>query len=53
MDHKVASNSNGFDFKVGDDVVYPLHGVGRITKEEVTSIMGSEIRMYVISFCAG
>ena len=46
----MASNSNSRQFKVGDDVVYPLHGVGRITKEEVTTIMGDEIRMYVISF---
>ena len=37
-------------FSVGDDVVYPSHGVGKITGEEVEIIGGQEISLYVISF---
>jgi len=37
-------------FSVGDDVVYPSHGVGRITGEEIEVIAGQEMRLYVISF---
>lgn len=37
-------------FEVGDTVVYPSHGVGRITAEEVQIIAGIEMGLYVISF---
>ncbi len=37
-------------FKVGDCVIYPSHGLGQITAEEVQTVAGSEIRLYVISF---
>lgn len=37
-------------FSVGDDVVYPSHGVGKITAEELEVIAGQEMRLYVISF---
>jgi len=37
-------------FKVGDTVVYPSHGVGQITAEEVQVVAGSEMPLYVISF---
>ena len=37
-------------FKIGDSVVYPSHGVGCITGEEVQTVAGSEIKVYVISF---
>ena len=43
--------SNTVDiFKVGDIVVYPSHGVGKITGEETQVIAGIEMKLYVISF---
>lgn len=37
-------------FNVGDNVVYPSHGVGEITAEEVQTVAGTEVSVYVISF---
>ncbi len=37
-------------FKVGDCVIYPSHGLGKITAEEIQTVAGSEVRLYVISF---
>ncbi len=37
-------------FKVGESVVYPSHGVGEITAIESQFICGSEIKVYVVSF---
>jgi CarD family transcriptional regulator len=37
-------------FKIGDNVVYPSHGVGIITAEEIEVVGGSEVALYVISF---
>ncbi len=37
-------------FKVGDNIVYPTHGVGKITAEETEVIAGSSIELYVITF---
>lgn len=45
----MADNDN-FDFKAGDNVVYPAHGVGQIEGVETQTIAGMEIRLYVISF---
>lgn len=42
--------SNQRVFSIGDDVVYPSHGVGKIIGEEVEVIAGTEMRLYVISF---
>jgi CarD family transcriptional regulator len=42
--------SETFTFKTGDKVVYPSHGVGEITGEEVQEVAGSEMKLYVISF---
>ncbi len=38
------------EFKVGDYVVYPTHGVGRITGEETQEIGEIEIKLFVIGF---
>ncbi|WPX97002.1 CarD family transcriptional regulator [Candidatus Bandiella woodruffii] len=38
------------NFQVGDDVVYPTHGVGKITAEEEEKYGGIEVVVYVISF---
>lgn len=37
-------------FKVGDKVVYPSHGVGEIIDVESGSIAGISVEVYVISF---
>ncbi|MHC0448665.1 MULTISPECIES: CarD family transcriptional regulator [unclassified Candidatus Lariskella] len=37
-------------FRIGDPVIYPTHGVGQITGEEVELIGGIETKLYVISF---
>lgn len=42
--------SNKIEFKTGDKVVYPTHGVGEIEGNEVQEIAGEEIKLYVISF---
>jgi len=39
-----------FTFKVGDNVVYPSHGVGKIIDIESQSIGGMEMQLYVIHF---
>ncbi|CAL7963015.1 CarD family transcriptional regulator [Alphaproteobacteria bacterium] len=37
-------------FSVGDNVVYPTHGVGQIIAEEIQVIAGTGISLYVILF---
>lgn len=41
---------NNSDYKVGDFVVYPTHGVGKITGEETQEIGGVTLKLLVISF---
>ena len=38
------------EFKVGDKVVYPSHGVGEVVDIETESIAGISIQVYVVSF---
>lgn len=38
------------NFVIGDNVVYPTHGVGVITSEEQQVVAGVEMPVYVISF---
>jgi len=38
------------EFAVGNYVVYPKHGVGRIMDLETKEIAGTELELYVISF---
>lgn len=45
----MAHNDN-FDFKTGDYVVYPAHGVGLVEGIETATIGGSEVKLYAISF---
>jgi len=45
----MADNDN-FDFKAGDNVVYPAHGVGQIEGIETQTIAGMQIKLYVVSF---
>lgn len=36
-------------FKIGDNVVYPAHGVGEIIGEEAQLVAGTELRVFIIS----
>ncbi len=45
----MADNDN-FDFKAGDNVVYPVHGVGSVEGIETQTIAGMDISLYVVSF---
>ncbi len=38
------------EYEVGDHVVYPAHGVGRIESIETQSIAGMTVQLYAISF---
>ncbi|MEQ8194292.1 MAG: CarD family transcriptional regulator [Rhodospirillales bacterium] len=38
------------DFKPGDYVVYPTHGVGKVTEVETRKIAGHELKLFVIEF---
>lgn len=38
------------EFKIGQRIVYPAHGVGEIMNIELHTIASSEIKVYVISF---
>ena len=37
-------------FSVGDHVVYPKHGVGRIVELQTTEIAGAKLELYVLRF---
>lgn len=45
----MAANNN-VDFKKGDYVVYPAHGVGKVESIDTQSIGGMEIKLYSITF---
>jgi CarD family transcriptional regulator len=48
---KAPANSNRkLDFKANDHVVYPTHGVGRITRVEEQDVAGSRLELFVITF---
>jgi CarD family transcriptional regulator len=38
------------DFKIGDHVVYPAHGVGIVQGVEMQDVAGSSLELYVITF---
>ncbi len=42
--------ANKNEFKVGDLVVYPCHGLGEITGVETREFGGVELQLYVVSF---
>ena len=41
---------NGIPFSAGDFVVYPAHGVGKVTNIETQVIAGQKVELFVISF---
>jgi len=48
---KVPANSNKrHEFKANDHVVYPTHGVGRITRVEEQEVAGAKLELFVITF---
>jgi CarD family transcriptional regulator len=48
---KVPANSNKkHEFKANDHVVYPTHGVGRITRVEEQEVAGLKLELFVITF---
>lgn len=46
----IAKDSEKIEFKKGDYVVYPAHGVGEIEAVETQTIGGIEIKLYAIAF---
>jgi CarD family transcriptional regulator len=47
---KPAKNDNTLDYKAGDMVVYPAHGVGQVDGVETLTIGGIEVTLYTITF---
>ena len=43
-------SKSGLDFKVGDSVVYPAHGVGKVAGVETQEVAGMALEVYVITF---
>src|SRR5947207_4613677 len=51
MKKKVPANSNRkLEFKANDHVVYPTHGVGKITRVEEQEVAGMRLEVFVITF---
>jgi CarD family transcriptional regulator len=46
----MSNKSSGLDFKVGDFVVYPAHGVGHVIGIETQEVAGLSLEVYVITF---
>jgi CarD family transcriptional regulator len=47
---KTVRETEDLGFAVGDHVVYPTHGVGKITGLETQEIAGHKLRLFVIQF---
>ncbi len=43
-------DNDNYDFKAGNKVVYPAHGVGNVEGVETQTIAGMEIKLYVVNF---
>src|SRR5258708_12680179 len=43
-------SKSGYDFSVGDHVVYPAHGVGQVQGVETKEVAGLKLEVYVITF---
>lgn len=43
-------NARRLEFDAGDTVVYPAHGIGRITEIEEQEIAGSRLELFVVFF---
>jgi CarD family transcriptional regulator len=48
---KASKNDNvSYEYKAGDKVVYPAHGVGRVEGVEKLTVAGIEVTLYTITF---
>src|SRR5260370_7602741 len=47
---KTMSTKSELEFKIGDSVVYPAHGVGAVIGIEVQEVAGLSLEVYVITF---
>jgi len=47
---KIRSSSKDMVFKAGEYVVYPTHGVGRVTGVETHAVGDNELKVFVINF---
>ena len=47
---KVAAPVKKHEFKAGDFIVYPTHGVGRISKIDEQEVAGIKLELFVITF---
>ena len=48
---KIAANSNKkYEFKANDHVVYPTHGVGKVSGIEEKEVAGSRMELFIIDF---
>ena len=50
MDSMAKPTKTKFEFDEGDFVVYPTHGVGKVTGVETKEIAGQELTLFVIQF---
>lgn len=44
------TSKTGLEFKVGDAVVYPAHGVGKVAAIETQEVAGMALEVYVVTF---
>ena len=44
------TNKSALEFKVGDAVVYPAHGVGKVAAVETQEVAGMSLEVYVVTF---
>ena len=49
-DNSTDNKVQGFEFKIGDFLVYPTHGVGKVQTIETTTYAGVELTAYVMFF---
>lgn len=50
MDSMAKQPKSNLEFDAGDFVVYPTHGVGKVTGVETQEIAGQELTLFVIQF---
>ncbi len=46
----MSNKQSGLEFKVGDFVVYPAHGVGHVAGVETQEVAGMALEVYVVTF---
>lgn len=46
----MAKKKTTYDFEIGDYIVYPKHGVGRVVEIESQEIAGATLELYMVRF---